>query len=176
MIATGGDPSPLLRGIGFPESPETDHTWGNREHHQLTLLGAALQDGREEILLETKDSNGWPYPASTPCPNLWKLMGTILAPSAEAIDRGEFRLWVDSTTGPPGARYLGRFCHVDDALAREVETLLRAEEEQHPDDLYAEIVHLPKPDGKHPAAAPTAEPRDHLSGTVRSTQRAADPC
>ena len=27
IIATGGDPSPLLRGIGFPESPDTDHTW-----------------------------------------------------------------------------------------------------------------------------------------------------
>jgi hypothetical protein len=144
MIATGGDPSPLLRGIGFPESPETDHTWGNREHHQLLLLGTALQDGREEILLEAKDLERLEIPGKHPLPQSLELMASILAKPGAAIDRGEFRLWVDSTTGPPGARYLGRFCHGDDALAREVDSLLRAEEQQHPDDLYAEIVHLPE--------------------------------
>jgi len=144
LIATGGDPSPLLRGIGFPESPETDHTWGNREHHQLLLLGTALQDGREEILLEAKDLERLEIPGKHPLPQSLELMASILAKSAAAIDRGEFRLWVDSTSGPPGARYLGRFCHGDDALAREVDALLRAEEQQYPNDLYAEIVHLPE--------------------------------
>ncbi|HEY7026956.1 MAG TPA: lantibiotic dehydratase [Gemmatimonadales bacterium] len=143
-IAAGGDPSPLLRGIGFPESADTEHTWGSREHHQLTLLGAALQDGREEIVLEAKDLEKLAIPGKHPLAHSLELLITILAPSAEAIDRGEFRLCVDGVTGPPGARYLGRFCHVDDGLAKEVNALLRAEEEQHPEDVYAEIVHLPE--------------------------------
>jgi thiopeptide-type bacteriocin biosynthesis protein len=45
--------------------------------------------------------------------------------------------------GPSGARLLGRFCHADPELDREVRAHLRAEEALGPDAIHAEIVHLP---------------------------------
>src|SRR5262249_2895550 len=45
---------------------------------------------------------------------------------------------------PSGATLLGRFCHADPELQREVEAHVRAEEALRPDALFAEIVHLPE--------------------------------
>lgn len=144
VIADGGDPSPLLRGIAFGPPGDGEETWGRREQHQLTLLATALQEGREEISLEAKDLELLAISNSKPLPASFELLVTVLAPSTQAIERGNFRLCIDSVAGPPGARYLGRFCNVDADLAKGVETLLRAEEEHDPEAIYAEVVHLPE--------------------------------
>jgi thiopeptide-type bacteriocin biosynthesis protein len=144
LVASAGDASPLLKGVEFPEPPDDQRPWGNREKHLLTLLGAALQDGREEIALESKDLERLAIPSPGPLPHAFEVFATVLAPSAAAIERGDFRLWLNNASGPPGARFLGRFCHTDPALAHRVENLLRAEERHDPNAIYAEMVHLPE--------------------------------
>ena len=144
LITGAGDASPLLRGVSFPEVPSEDRPWGKRERHLLTLLGSALGEGREEIRLETKDIERLTIPSPGPLPNSIEVLATILAPSAGAIERGDFRLLLNSASGPPGAQCLGRFCHADPTLAHRVQGLLRAEELHDPDAIHAEVVHLPE--------------------------------
>ena len=77
-------------------------------------------------------------------PDAFQALITIAAASPEALDRGDFQVYVGGASGPSGARLLGRFCHADELLWRQTETHLRAEEAQQPGAVYAEIVHLPQ--------------------------------
>src|SRR4029450_5157295 len=57
--------------------------------------------------------------------------------------QGGFRVLLQYVDGPPAALMLGRFCHADQTLHEFVRAQLRAEEARRPEELFAEIVHLP---------------------------------
>ena len=67
----------------------------------------------------------------------------LVARSERAVRRGDYRLLFHGASGPSGARMLGRFCHLDQALLEAVRGHLRDEEAAEPDTIYAEIVHTP---------------------------------
>jgi thiopeptide-type bacteriocin biosynthesis protein len=77
-------------------------------------------------------------------PNSFSASVTLVAESAEALDRDdfEFRLW--NVAGPSGVTMLGRFCHLDQELEASVKQHLRQEESHDPHSVFAEIVHLPE--------------------------------
>ncbi len=144
-LVEAGDPSPLLRDIRFPAPAEEKVAWSAREAHLVRMLSSALKSGQEEIVLRSEDLEQLTPPGTPrPLPDGFELLATVLAPSARAVAQGDFRIWLDSASGPPGARYLGRFCHADPALAAKVADLLRAEQAHDPEAVYAEIVHLPE--------------------------------
>ena len=76
-------------------------------------------------------------------PEAFHAMAVLCAKSAEAVERGEFRMLLYGAQGPSGARMLGRFCHVDPEIDEGVRKHLADEEALHPDAIFAEIVHLP---------------------------------
>src|SRR5262249_46659212 len=80
-----------------------------------------------------------------PLPDAFAVLARIVAPSEEAIARGAYRVRLDTAVGPSGAMMLGRFC-ADEAIRREVERHLRAEEEHRPEAVFAEIA--PPPHGR----------------------------
>ncbi|HEY0782667.1 MAG TPA: lantibiotic dehydratase, partial [Thermoanaerobaculia bacterium] len=146
----GAEASPLLRGLALP-SPAADPTtpWTQKQAFLLSRLSRALAAGEEEIALTDDEvAKIAPAPAAGTAENAiadaFQVMATIASPSREAIARGEFQVLVSNASGPSGARLLGRFCHADPALTREVEAHLRAEEALRPDALFLEIVHLPQ--------------------------------
>ena len=55
-----------------------------------------------------------------------------------------YRVLMRSVCGPSGARLLGRFCHGDQKLRSLVRAYILQEEEELPNAVYAEIVHLPE--------------------------------
>jgi thiopeptide-type bacteriocin biosynthesis protein len=140
----GGEPAPLLAGLALPAAQDATVRWDSREVFLLGKLTEALAQGADEIVLEPPDLEALVSPEPLPLPDAFMMFVTIVAPSAEALRRGDFRVRLDGGSGPSGARLLGRFCHADAALREHVERYLRAEEAHVPDAIFAEVVHLPE--------------------------------
>ncbi|HVJ92985.1 MAG TPA: lantibiotic dehydratase, partial [Labilithrix sp.] len=144
-FAATSEPSPLLEGLVFPPDPAPPKvTFGRREERLLRGITETIRSGRREWTLDTADLEELESNEPARLPDAFAFMGTLAAPSADAVDRGELRVLVEGVSGPSGANLLGRFCHGDPALRRAVEAHLRAEEELRPDAIFAEIVHLPE--------------------------------
>ncbi len=148
----GAEASPLLHGL--PLAPAAADAasiaWGARESHLFDRLTEALATGLQAIELTAKDIERLsPYagPDGGEVPHLadaFQVMVRVAAASPEALAAGDFQVLLDGAVGPSGARLLGRFCHADPELHRQVEAHLRQEEAHRPDAIYAEIVHLPQ--------------------------------
>ena len=147
----GAEASPLLHGLPLaPPAADASVTWGGRESYLLDRLTQALATGAQEIELTPKDVERLsPYsgPNGGEVPHLadaFQMMIHVAATSPEALAAGDFQILLGGAVGPSGARLLGRFCHADPELHRQVEAHLRQEEAHRPDAIYAEIVHLPQ--------------------------------
>lgn len=134
----------LLRGLTFPATDEDGPPFGSRDTALLRLLEGALRGDDRELVLSGNDLDELADPDPKPLPAALAAMVTVVASSAEAVDRGRFELLVRGVHGPSGARLLGRFCHADAQLQAWVEHHLREEEDRDPDAVFAEVVHLPE--------------------------------
>jgi thiopeptide-type bacteriocin biosynthesis protein len=135
--------SPLLLGLPLGRAPERRVVVGARDTFLLRKLEEALGRGWMKIGVEESelaDLSGDPVTL----PDAFHAMGELMADSAAALARGEFRLRLQGIAGPSGARLLGRFCHTDPELLAGVEEHLRSEEALESDAVFAEIVHLPE--------------------------------
>jgi thiopeptide-type bacteriocin biosynthesis protein len=141
---TGGatNASSLLEGLTFPRPEEQTVPWGRRETVLLRKLGEASDGGAVEAVLQPRDLEEMAEPTPPPLPDAFAVMATVGAASEAALARGDFRVLLAGTSGPSGARLLGRFCHADPQLCRLVAEHLQAEEVLQPDAVFAEIVHL----------------------------------
>lgn len=144
LRAEGNDPEAMLAGIHLPAPRGEAHgrTWGAFEEMLLHKL-EAREPAAREIRLEPADLAGLPQRA-VDLPDACALNVTFAAADADAMARGEYRALLHLVDGPSGANWLGRFCHADPALRRQVEESLRREEALRPDAVFAEIVHLPQ--------------------------------
>jgi thiopeptide-type bacteriocin biosynthesis protein len=141
----GADHAPLLAGLHFPAAPSQPTTqWGARQQWLSRKVGEAWRTGSQQIELTDPEIELLANPSPRPLPNSFALMATVSAGSQSALEQGDFAILLDGVSGPSGARLLGRFCHGDAELQRQVEAHLAAEATHDPDALYAEIVHLPE--------------------------------
>jgi thiopeptide-type bacteriocin biosynthesis protein len=134
----------FLGGLALGGSDEHVQRWTARDTLLLRKLTRALADGLPEITIEPDDLAALAGADVPPLPEAFEVLASLEATSEEDVDRGRFRVLVQSASGPSGARLLGRFCHMDAELEQLVLDHLRAEESLHPDRVYAEIVHLPE--------------------------------
>jgi lantibiotic biosynthesis protein len=137
------DESPLLAGLDLRPLAQPEQRWRSRDTVLLRLLSQALEEQRQEIMLDDADIDALTEPAPRPLPDALAVMAT-LAGTPDGIARGEFRVVVHGVHGPSGAALMGRFCASDPQLAAAVQGHLRAEQAHHPDVVYAEVVHLPE--------------------------------
>jgi thiopeptide-type bacteriocin biosynthesis protein len=143
--ALSSDASPLLDGLIFPlAAAEETVPVSPRTALLARKLEQAQRTGAREITLSEDELRGPSGGEPSPLPDAFSVMATLVAETQEALARGDFRVVLDSATGPSGARLLGRFCHGDETLAGLVRDHLRAEEALRPDAVLAEIVHLPE--------------------------------
>ena len=54
------------------------------------------------------------------------------------------KILITSVSGPSAANLLGRFCYADSEIFNFVKEIIQKEEENNPDVIFAEIVHLPE--------------------------------
>jgi thiopeptide-type bacteriocin biosynthesis protein len=144
MAGRSSGRAPLLDGLGFPSSDPEKNAWTPSQQLLYRKLTEAATERCAEVVLEPDELQALGPGDRLPLPRAFAVQATLCAESAEAIDRGEFRVVMTNAVGPSGALFLGRFCHGDPDLRREVERHLRAEERHAPDALFAEIVHLPE--------------------------------
>src|SRR5215216_819238 len=135
--------APLLDGLPFPAGDPEVMPWTGRDGLLLGKLAHALAEGAGEIALEASDLEALASPQRRPLPDAFYVMATVAAESDRAIAQGAFRVLLQGLDGPPGALMLGRFCHADQTLHEFVRAHLQAEEARRPEQLFAEIVHLP---------------------------------
>jgi thiopeptide-type bacteriocin biosynthesis protein len=138
--------TPLLAGIPFPAGAPSAPTfaWGTTEALLAKKLDAARAAGNASIRLTDADLESLATRAVLPLPDSFCVAASLLAPSADALATGDFQVRLHSAGGPSGARMLGRFCPWDDELTSRVQQLLRHEEAQRPDAIFAEVVFHPQ--------------------------------
>jgi thiopeptide-type bacteriocin biosynthesis protein len=134
--------APLLAGLPFRAGDPEAMPWTGRDAVLLGKLAHALAEGAGEIALEASDLEALAS-QRRPLPDAFYAVATVAAESDRAIAQGAFRVLLQGVDGPPGALMLGRFCHADQTLHEFVRAHLRAEEARRPEQLFAEIVHLP---------------------------------
>jgi thiopeptide-type bacteriocin biosynthesis protein len=135
--------SPLLAGLPFRAGDREAMPWTGRDALFLGKLAHALAEGAGEIALEASDLGALASQQHRPLPDAFYVVATVAAESDRAIAQGAFRVLLQYVDGPPGALMLGRFCHADQTLHEFVRAQLQAEEARRPEQLFAEIVHLP---------------------------------
>ncbi len=130
--------SALLDGLTFPETSAPTVPWGARQTHLLSLIVRAAASGSMEVELGDDDLRLLRAPAPVARGDAFAVHATLIG------DRGvPWRVLVHTTIDPPVARHIGRFCHLDPAIADGVRGIIAAEEALEPDAVHAEIVHLP---------------------------------
>jgi thiopeptide-type bacteriocin biosynthesis protein len=132
---------------GLPVAATKSNAASNFDHIQQFTLSKyndwALNGGEgifiqeEEIAAFNKDTKVLRLPVSM------SLMGSLLSQDGK-LDADHFTFDLAGFTGPSGANLLGRFTHGDAGLCAYVRGILKTEEREYPDVLYAEIAHLPQ--------------------------------
>jgi len=76
-------------------------------------------------------------------PNSLYLMGCLLK-HEDKLDVNSFIFDMKVMSGPSAANLLGRFAHGNKEIENFTKEILETEEQNHPDVIYAEVVHLPE--------------------------------
>ncbi|HWN67278.1 MAG TPA: lantibiotic dehydratase [Haliangium sp.] len=140
--------SPLLLGLDVGDEaaagPASTSTWDARHASLQRKLLEAVRTGAIEIALDGGDLEALAVAAPPPWPPGLAAVAVLAAASADAVDRGAFRVYLYGARGPSGADLLARFCHADERMDAAVRALVAAEEAEEPGVIHAEIVHLPE--------------------------------
>ena len=130
---------PLSRGESASRVAESP-----ADRHLMRLAAGAIARGEAEIRLTDEDLGQLACDEPRPMPGAMAVMAAVLAESAEAVDRGDYRLLLEPGGGPSGMRLLGRFCHADPDIEAMVRDHIRREEALRPGAIHAEVAHLPE--------------------------------
>lgn len=137
--------SRYLLATGAPPESAAERGAGEARHwHLLRRLETLWREGLHTLVLTDEDLAAMQAADPVELPDAFGVLATVVARSAEAVDRGEYRVLLENAHGPSGAVYLGRFCHGDRQLEALVREHLRAEEALRPEATFAEVVHLPQ--------------------------------
>jgi lantibiotic biosynthesis protein len=144
--AAEADDVTLLAGFVASGSADArEPAWSDRDVFLLRHLEKLLSEGKREWYLTEADLQALDAEVGADAlPDSCDIAVRLAASSAEAIERGDFKLLFGGCFGPPGGRLLGRFCYGDTELQEKTREHLRQEEERRPDALFAELVHLPQ--------------------------------
>ena len=144
-------------GVGFPPLADLDFdlrpavpsrarpaetlVWRRQDAELLRRVSAIAAAGGRELRLDETGlaalENGQPGPRLS----CFCVLATLIASSAGEIDRGRFQVHLHGFGF--STNLLGRFCHLDEELARQVAALRRCEEASDPEAVFADVVHSP---------------------------------
>lgn len=137
-----GDISPLVDGLLLPSSKASsqDIKWNDIYALLLQKYTRAISDQSKTIELNDVDLEG--LEAN------WNDLPATLSAMIQLFDDGPVQskpiLHVKSFGGSSGANLIGRFCHADNNAHDFVKEIIAKDEEDSPNFIYAEIVHLPE--------------------------------
>jgi thiopeptide-type bacteriocin biosynthesis protein len=134
--------SPLLNRL-FGSGPPSE---GPAQDFETLLMRTLLLRSSQNQMEVELDLAGVPLNPRTirSLPNAFSVDVTLIASSSEAIESGNFQVWLRGGQGPSGGRMYGRFCHADPDLENYLRGHLRDEAACDPGAIHAEIVHFPE--------------------------------
>ena len=138
--------SPIQGAIDWAHDEEAPPIqWTYWKDFVLRKYSSALSSQQSEICLQEEDLEALRihHHAITTTPATFTAWGSLLAASAHEIDQGNFQFHLRQLAGPSGVSLLGRFCYGDEMLKEQVKELVQAEEQAHPEVIFAEVAHLP---------------------------------
>lgn len=115
---------------------ETDLKWNHTTRYKFSLYRKALQDRLTEIELdETVISQ---LGNQKELPESFTFIGNLLR------DNDRTRIIFGGVSGPSFGNLISRFCHGNEEIMQETLDLMKAEEQNHTDYIFAELAHLPQ--------------------------------
>ncbi len=133
--------SPLLEGLPFRSSPPP-RPLSQRDLFLLKQIPRWQGSGTWE--LEEADLEALAQPEPQSFPQSFAALTSLEASDPAALDRGDFRFWMQQHSGPTAARWLGRFASGDPELKDALRSHLGKEETSRPQAVFAEVVHVPE--------------------------------
>jgi lantibiotic biosynthesis protein len=133
------DHSPLLEGIALPEKKDSEGSirWGLVEKYLVNKINKAYENRHfsidiqeQELTLFTNDT--------------WDDLPPSLAVMFRLLDAGTDTILLEHACGSSAANVLSRFAHADEAIHHMVCDITAAEQQNDPDVIYAEVIHLPE--------------------------------
>jgi thiopeptide-type bacteriocin biosynthesis protein len=140
------DAPAVLDGLTLsPKRRDLTVAWERRHDFLLRKLLESTAAGRHEIDLDESDIEALSMrEGRRPLPSAFAVSAAIAARSAAAIEEGDFSVVIQFADGPPGVRFLGRFCHAHPEIGELVREHIRCEEAHTHDAVIAEVAHLPE--------------------------------
>jgi thiopeptide-type bacteriocin biosynthesis protein len=139
--------APMIDSLSLPGSAVHQATsltdW---QSFVLTRYTEVLRYGQGEIVLTDSDLQkvGDQGNKHRTLPSSCYAFGTLVAPSAQAIDNDDYLFALSGFRGPSAVNLMSRFSESDPDLAECIRNCARQEEDHHPDVILAEIVHFPE--------------------------------
>ncbi|KAA2240190.1 hypothetical protein F0L74_28910 [Chitinophaga agrisoli] len=139
-LAKGGeDNAPLLEAIGMPSTVNSEGNvrWGLIEKYLVNKVNDAYETGAYSTEIaeeEMKHLNN----------TVWQDLCPSLSVMFRLVDTGQPAIVLEQAGGASAANLLGRFAHADEGIRQLVCDITRREQENDPEVVYAEIIHLPE--------------------------------
>ncbi|NLR67002.1 lantibiotic dehydratase [Chitinophaga varians] len=143
---------------GAPASENQTVNWSPLQQLGLDKYEQFLQQDLSEVAITDEDLQKLGDPETVNMARSCYLFGSLLGPSAEAADKGDYRFALNSMGGPSAANLLGRFCNGDEVLTEKVKAILDEEAAAYPDLVIAEVVHFPEARAANVLIRPTLRP------------------
>jgi len=138
-----GDIAPLVDDLAIPGGSgegSTEIRWNRIQSMLLKKYQDALINDLYQIELTDKDLE--------PFKSVWTDLPDTLASMVKIVDRGDEEnpplIFMSGSGGSSAGNLLGRFCHSDKATDTFVREITAQEAELHPEQILAEIIHLPE--------------------------------
>lgn len=114
------------------------------QKYSLNKYHEYIKESKEFIEIKTDEMSNFRYKdLSDYYPSSMYLMGALLKKN-KRLDGENFLFDFQAIGGPSGGNLLGRFTFGDEDLERFTKQIIKNEEEENPDVIYAEIAHLPE--------------------------------
>ncbi|MEM1134441.1 MAG: lantibiotic dehydratase [Bacteroidota bacterium] len=128
--------APLVEDLNLNEVPSEVITFKRTEAFQLLYkkIRAAEKKGQHTVTLEEAEIKNLPQPNFNLPPSL--------SVTFKIVDAK--KLYIESFSGSSAANLLGRFAHANTQINKAITEIAASEQQQNPDVLFAEIVHLPE--------------------------------
>ncbi len=150
----------LLNGLAINNMPPKKSSPADRlDAWRLKKFAEALHTGQEIMAITDEDLIEINRSAPTTSPACsWYAHGMLLGESSVAVDKGDYQFLLRTAAGPSALNLLGRFSTDDESLTEHLCQLADWEQQQYPDVVLAEIVHLPTDRIGNVVSRPTLRP------------------
>jgi thiopeptide-type bacteriocin biosynthesis protein len=140
--ATALDGGPLLEGLDFPSPVDATVAWSERESHLLRRIQETARVGAPSLELSDRDVALLTPAEPRGLPPSFAAHVTLLAPSADEVDSGRYRLLLGQLTTSRALGSIARFVGADDRIRSAAVAYAEAEQARRPHVTLADIAHV----------------------------------